>query len=154
MLEKGRRPVTLKSICQISLVTVCRFWEGLPLLMLDDAWRLKRKYWVTFNLRVFWGGESVLQACQQYARLLQSTSTSWAEHLSFKGVNNMSFKHVQPGRSICLLKALTLNNMSLKHVQRPTWGECLSYKGVNNMSGVYKIILWRISILIKKLITL
>ena len=55
---------------------------------------------MTFNLRVFWGGESVLQAGQQYARILLSTSTSWGKRLSPEGVNNMF----------------------LKHVQRPTWG--------------------------------
>ena len=42
---------------------------------------------MTFNLRVFWGGESAPQAYQQYAGLLHSSSASWAEHLSLKGVN-------------------------------------------------------------------
>ena len=63
---------------------------------------------MTFNLRVFWGGESAPQACQQYARLLHSSSASWAEHLSLEGVNNMS----------------------LKHQARPTWAERLSGVGI------------------------
>ena len=42
---------------------------------------------MTFNLRVFWGGESAPQGRQKYVRLLHSSSATWAERLSLKGVN-------------------------------------------------------------------
>ena len=61
MLEKGRRPATFKPICQISHVTVCRFWEARPLLLLGD-----------FLFVVVLERRAVPQARQQYARLLQN----------------------------------------------------------------------------------